>query len=466
MLSFGGRHFLVIPFCTVIYSYFDKIVCVGAATCVARWPLSQPVANKTMIVREALDNGLCLLTESMPDVRSVSLGVWLTRGSRHEDREHEGIAHLAEHMLFKGTDNRSAKDIAQEVDSIGGHLDAFTAKECASYYIKVLDEHLPRAVDLLADLVRRPVFDAEDLEKEKKVILEEIKMVEDTPDDLVHEEFMASFWPNHPLGRSILGTAESVAGITRERLRDFFDRTYVSGNLLVAAAGHLEHAHVRELIGTAFESLDTRREPIQSDPPTPRPSLVIRNKDLEQSHLVVGAPALPHDHDDRYASYVLNTILGGSMSSRLFQKVREERGLAYAVSSGLASYRDAGALTIYAGCDAAAVPEVVDVVVDELRTLKREPVPADELQRAKDHIKGNLVLGLESTGSRMSQMARSEMYFGRQVDLTENLAAIDGVSADDVSKVASELVSDGSLGATVLGPGTEKVVLQSQLALA
>jgi predicted Zn-dependent peptidase len=419
-----------------------------------------------MIVRDALDNGLGLLTESMPDVRSVSLGVWLTRGSRHEDPEHEGIAHLAEHMLFKGTDNRSAKDIAQEVDSIGGHLDAFTAKECASYYIKVLDEHLPRAVDLLADLVRRPVFDADDLEKEKKVILEEIKMVEDTPDDLVHEEFMASFWPNHPLGRSILGTAESVTGITRGRLRDFFDRTYVSGNLLVAAAGHLEHEQVRDLIGAAFASLDSRREPMQSVPPTPRPSLVTRQKDLEQSHLVLGTRALPHDHDDRYASYVLNTILGGSMSSRLFQKVREERGLAYAVSSGLASYRDAGALTIYAGCDAAAVPEVVDVVVDELRTLRQELVPADELQRAKDHIKGNLVLGLESTGSRMSQMARSEMYFDRQIDVSENLAAIDNVSADDVRKVAAELASDGSLAATVLGPGAETAVLESQLAVA
>ncbi len=418
-----------------------------------------------MIVRDVLDHGPRLLTESMPDVRSVSLGVWLTRGSRHEGGEHEGIAHLAEHMLFKGTTTRTAQEIAQEVDSIGGQLDAFTAKEFASYYIKVLDEHLPRAVDLLSDLVRRPAFDPDDLEKEKKVILEEIKMVEDIPDDLVHEVFTASFWPEHPLGQSILGSPDSVNGITRGALRDFFDRTYVSGNLVVAAAGNLDHARVRELIGAAFDSKAREPEPVTVTPPTPRPRLVIRDKELEQSHLCLGMQAFRQGHEDRYTGYVLNTVLGGSMSSRLFQNIREKRGLAYAVSSGLTSYQDTGALTIYAGCDAEVVREVIMLIVSELKTLRHEPVPADELQRAKDHLKGNLVLGLESTTSRMSQLARSEICYGRQFDLSEHLSAIDDVASEDVQRVAAELFSGRSLAATVLGPVNGMKISESELAL-
>ena len=418
-----------------------------------------------MIVRDVFDHGLRLLTESMPDVRSVSLGVWLTRGSRHEGAEHEGIAHLAEHMLFKGTTTRTAQDIAQEVDSIGGQLDAFTAKELASYYIKVLDEHLPRAVDLLSDLVRHPAFAPDDLEKEKKVILEEIKMVEDIPDDLVHEVFAASFWPEHPLGQSILGSPDSVTDTSRVALRDFFDRTYVSGNIVVAAAGNLDHASVRDLIGAAFDSEAGAAEPVTLTPPTSQPRLVIRDKELEQSHLCLGLRSYPQDHEDRYASYVLNTVLGGSMSSRLFQNVREERGLAYAVSSGLISYRDTGALTIYAGCDATAVPEVISLIVSELKTLRRQGVPAEELQRAKDHLKGNLVLGLESTTSRMSQLARSEICYGRQIDVSEHLSAIDDVGSDDVLRVAGELFVNGSLGATVLGPVNGMKVSESELAL-
>ena len=418
-----------------------------------------------MIVREVFDNGLCLLTESMPDVRSVSLGAWLTRGSRHEGSEHEGIAHLAEHMLFKGTTRRTAQDIAQDVDSIGGQLDAFTAKECAGYYIKVLDDHLPRAVDVLSDLLQHPAFPDVELEKEKKVILEEIKMVEDVPDDLVHEMFTASFWPSHPLGRSILGTPESVTAVSGGSLRDFFERAYVGGHLVMAVAGHLEHGHVRDVIHEAFADIPATPEPIESLPPTPQAGLVAREKDLEQSHLCLGTPGYPQDHEDRYASYVLNTVLGSSMSSRLFQNVREKRGLAYAVNSSLVSYRDSGVLTVYAGCDPAKVPEVIELVVAELRTLRRNPVPADELQRAKDHLKGNLVLSLESTTSRMSQLARSEIYFSRQIDLSEHLEAIDAVGADDVERVATALFADGSVGATVLGPLNGMPLSDAQLAI-
>jgi predicted Zn-dependent peptidase len=404
-----------------------------------------------MIKRDVFNNGLCLLTESMPGVRSVSLGAWLARGSRHEGAA-TGIAHFTEHMLFKGTTSRSAEDIAQQADSIGGQLNAFTAKECASYYIKVLDEHLPRAVDLVSDLLRSPAFHDDDVGREKKVILEEIKMGEDIPDELVHELFAESFWPKHPLGRSIAGSPESVSSITSASLRIFFERTYVADNLVVTAAGNLEHAAVRDLIEQSFGDLPSRAESIDQAPPITQPRLMVRTKDIEQSHLCLGTPGYSQTHEDRYPSYVLNTVLGGSMSSRLFQNIREKRGLAYAVSSSLESYRDVGALTIYAGCAATEVSEVIDLVVAELRDLKARSIPAEELQRAKDISKANLVFGLESTASRMSQLARSELYFGRQIDLSEDLACLDSVNADDVQRVAADLFSKGDLAVTVLGP--------------
>ena len=418
-----------------------------------------------MITRDVYDNGLCLLTESMPDVRSVSLGVWLTRGSRHEGPAAAGMAHFTEHMLFKGTTTRTAEDIAQQVDSMGGQLDAFTAKECTSYYVKVLDEHFPRAVELLADLLLRPAFRADDVDREKKVVLEEIKMVEDMPDDLVHELFTRSFWPDHPLGRSILGSPDSVGGITAASLRAFFERAYVAGNLVVAVAGHLDHAAVRDLIGGAFGGLPAAAEPADETPPATRVNVLFRGKEIEQSHVCLGMQGYAQAHEDRYASYVLNTVLGGSMSSRLFQNIREKRGLAYAVSSGLESYRDAGMLTIYAGCDAAAVREVVDLVVAELRDLRNRPIAAGELQRARDHLKGNLVLGLESTSHRMSQLARSEIYFGRQIGPDEHLGRLDAVSARDVQRVAADLFSNGGCAAAVVGPEGEGVVSAGQLDL-
>ena len=418
-----------------------------------------------MIVRDVFDNGLCLLTESMPDVRSVSLGAWLTRGSRHEDPAHAGIAHFVEHMLFKGTTSRSAEDIAQEIDSIGGQLDAFTAKECASYYFKVLDEHLPRAVDVLSDLLLHPAFDDDDITREKKVVLEEIKMVEDTPDDLVHEIFTESFWYGHPLGRPILGSSESVRELAGDTLRDYFAGVYAADNLIVAAAGNVEHAAVRELVGEKFAALPVAGDPVVSTAPEAQVQLLVRDKDLEQSHICLGTRSFEQDHPDRYVSYVLNTVLGGSMSSRLFQNVREKRGLAYAVSSSLVAYRDVGSLTIYAGCDAAAVPELVSLVVEELRTLKDAPMSAAELQRAKDHLRGSLVLGLESTTSRMSQLARSEMYFGRQIDLSETLAGLDRVTAADAQRVAIDLFANGSLAATVLGPVGGVALTEAQLDL-
>src|SRR4051812_35229184 len=387
----------------------------------------------------------------MSQVRSISIGVWLTRGSRHETAERGGIAHFVEHMLFKGTTSRSAEDIAQAIDSIGGQLDAFTAKEYASYYIKVLDEHLPLAIDILSDIVRNPAFTADDLEREKKVVVEEIKMVEDTPDDLVHELFTQGFWENHPLGRPILGTRETVESFNSDLLRSYFTNAYTPKNLIVSAVGNIEHSRVRALVEEKFGSLTQNSEPLQDDAPRVVPKTLIRNKELEQSHLCIGVDSYPQKHEERYSSYVLNTLLGGSMSSRLFQNVREKRGLAYAVFSGLSAYRDAGSFTVYAGCSNEAVGEVIDLIVEEIRGVKQLPVSDAELQRSKDHLKGSLMLSLENTASRMSHLARQEIYFDRQFGLDETLQGIERVTAADVQRVARDLFRDGAVSATVLG---------------
>ena len=409
-------------------------------------------APSDMVVRDVLDGGLRLITETMPHVRSVTIGVWLTRGSRHESDERGGIAHFVEHMLFKGTDSRSAEDIAQAIDSIGGQLDAFTAKEYASYYIKVLDEHVPLAVELLSDIVRRPAFAADEVEREKKVILEEIKMVEDTPDDLVHELFTQHFWEGHPLARPILGSPETVEALNRATIMDYFGRAYVAPNMIISAAGNLDHGRVRDLVLQAFNGLTPTAETPNGPPPRVSPQAIVRAKELEQSHLCLGTTSYPQSHDDRYVSYILNTVLGGSMSSRLFQNIREKRGLAYSVFSGLSAYRDAGNITIYAGCANEAVGQVIDLCVEELKTLKRTPVADAELRRAKDHLKGSLMLSLENTASRMSHLARQEIYFDRHFGLDETLAGVEAVSTDDIQRVAADLFSNGSLAATVVGP--------------
>jgi predicted Zn-dependent peptidase len=416
-----------------------------------------------MVTAETLPSGLRLVTESMPHVRSVTVGVWLTRGSRHEPDAESGVAHFVEHMLFKGTTSRSARDIAQIVDAVGGQLDAFTAKEYASYYIKVLDEHLGVAIDLLSDMILHPALAPDDVVKEQGVILEEIKMVEDAPDDLVHEVLTGSFWPRHPLGRPILGTPETVTSFDSPALRAYFQRTYLAPNLLVAAAGNFDHARLRELVVRAFDGLPAAPQADGTRPPSAASGLTFRVKPIEQAHLCLGAPAYHQTHKDRHALFVLNTILGGSMSSRLFQHIREERGLAYAVYSGLTTYSDAGMLSVYAGCAAERVGEVVDLTVAELQAMRDTPVPADELARAKDHLKGSLMLNLESTSSRMSHLARQYIQFERHFTLDEILAEIDRVTAADVQRVAAELFRNGGLAASVVGPAAADAVSSDHL---
>ncbi len=417
------------------------------------------------IRHDVLANGVRFVTERMPHVRSVSVGVWLARGSRHEPSTHAGIAHFVEHMLFKGTARRSAEGIAQEVDSIGGQLDAFTSKEYAGYYMKVLDEHLPVAVDILSDLVSHPTFDPSDIEKEQKVVLEEIKMVEDTPDDLVHELFAEGFWPDHPLGRPILGLPASVSALDQGALRAYFADTYVASNLSVVAVGNLDHDRLKALVEAALADVPLQGSAVTVRPPVATPYTLVRRKDLEQSHVCFGMAALAQNDPDRYVCYAFNTVLGGSMSSRLFQNVREKRGLAYSVFSGLSAYQDSGALSIYAGCANEAVGELVDVVVAELRQLRADRVGEVELRRAKDHLKGSLMLNLESTSSRMSHLARQEIYRDRTDTLDEMLAAIERVTVDDVHRLAGRLFSTGTLGITVLGNVNGLEVTREQLAV-
>jgi len=416
------------------------------------------------VKKDTLPNGLTIVTESMPAVRSVSLGVWLRTGSRHEPGDRNGIVHFLEHMVFKGTENRSGEQIARATDAIGGHLDAFTSKEFTNFSIKALDEHLSRAFDILADLVKNPLLRSSDIAKECHVIQEEIKMVEDTPDDLVHEIFSKSYWQGHALGRPILGTRQTVGGFNQRLVRGFFNRHYVPGNILVSAAGHLEHAKVVDLVAREFGGLSRGPALTNGAVPIPHPhARYRRKKELEQTHICLGTPAYHYAHQRRFACYVLNTILGGGMSSRLFQNIREKFGLAYAVFSGLSTYRDTGVLSVYAGTAPGNARKVISLILEEFHKLKSVPIAEEELQRAKDYLKGSLLLGLESTTSRMSNIARQEMYYGRYITLDEIAAKIDAVTQREVAKVACDLFQSDRLAVTVLGPREGFTIRRDQL---
>ncbi|MGB7622548.1 MAG: pitrilysin family protein [Terriglobia bacterium] len=404
------------------------------------------------IKRTILENGLTIATEQLPHVRSVSLGIWLRSGSRRETREQNGIAHFIEHMLFKGTRRRSAEEIARAVDSIGGNLDAFTAKECTSFSIKVLDEHLKFAIDLVSDLVLNPRLDPKAIDKERSVVLEEIKMVEDTPDDLVHELFIQNFWKNHPLGWPILGTEKTISRIERAQLEKYFRECYVPKNMIVAAAGRLDHSRLVSWIEQKFGQLN--HSPVPPKSPAPRSFALVnaRNKrSLEQVHLCLGVPSYPITHPKRHATYVLNTILGGGMSSRLFQNIRERRGLAYTVFSNLDPYSDTGCLSIYAATAPKSTKQTIALILQELKKIKRKPVSTEELGRAKEHLKGGLVLGLESTGSRMANLARQELYFGTFTSINAMMRSIDRVSADEVREVARDSFKPEAIALSLVG---------------
>jgi len=417
------------------------------------------------IRRQKLANGLTVITEKMEHIRSASIGIWLQTGSRDEDPEWNGISHFLEHMVFKGTKNRTAEEIARQVDSIGGNMDAFTAKECICFNVKVLDEHVPTALDILTDLVLNPNFDTTDIARERGVIMEEIKMDEDNPDYLVHEIFTQNFWKDHPLGKPILGTKETVKRFERQPVVEAYGHRFAPGNIIVSAAGNLDHDRFVELVTKAFESMKPMKNGFHSTAPKIVSRIILRNKKaLEQVQLCMGVPAHPIAHEKRHAGYILNTLLGGGMSSRLFQNIRERQGLAYSIYSDLNPYRDTGCLAVYAGTSLASASKVVQSVISEFRKLKSEPVSEEELSRSKAQLKGSLMLSLESSTARMSNLARQEMYFDRFYDLDELIEKIEAVTSEDLTHLANEFFKTESVAVTALGnlPGLK--ITRDQLA--
>jgi predicted Zn-dependent peptidase len=413
-----------------------------------------------------LPNGIRLVSERIPHVRSVAVGVWVDTGSRYEPAPKSGVSHFIEHLVFKGTETRTAEEVARAVDSVGGQMDAFTTKEHTCFYVTVLDQHLPLAAELLSDILLRPLFAADDIDRERSVVLQEFRMVEDTPDDLIHDLFAERVWAGHPLGRPILGDRKIILELGRETILGHFGEEYGPSRITIAAAGRLEHGQLAELFGKAF--VDFRRECAARDgaaPPDLTPRLELVDKPLEQVHFVLGGPGLHQSAPERYALYLLNTIVGGSMSSRLFQEVRERQGLVYSIYSGNAAFRDCGLFYVYAGTEPTNFPKVLGLVIQELRKVKRSGVTADELARAKDHLKGSLMLSLESTSSRMTRLAKQELYFSQSFSLDQILGAIDVVTLDDLRAVVARLLDAGPLSLVALGPAGAGPISPDTIAL-
>jgi predicted Zn-dependent peptidase len=402
--------------------------------------------------RTVLPNGLIVLTERMDHLRSVAMGVWIKSGSRCETAEVNGISHFVEHMLFKGTKSRSAQRIAREMDSIGGNLDAFTSKETICFNVKSLSDHVPIGLDVLTDMVLNPTFAETEIERERGVILEEIKIDEDNPDVLVHELFTQSFWKGHPLGKPILGTTETVGRLGQKHLLSYHGDRFHGGNMIFSAAGNLDHDRFTEAVAEKFSALDSGPALEEMSAPEPSARIILRNKKaLEQVQICLGVPAPSITDENRYATLLLNTVLGAGMSSRLFQTIREERGLAYSVYSDLSPYRDTGNLCIYAGTSASKALEVVDLVLAEFHNLKETPIGEEELTRAKDQLKGNILLGLESSNSRMANLARQEMYFHQFFTADEIIARLEEVDAGQVQTMAQRLFQPERIAVTLLG---------------
>jgi len=393
--------------------------------------------------------------EEIPFVKSASIGIWVEVGSRDETDAEAGISHFIEHMFFKGTARRSARQIAQEMDGLGGELNAFTSREMTVFYTKVVDEHLPQAVGLLADLFRHSMFSPLEIAREKKVVLEEIKMVEDDPEDLVHDLHTANVWNGNPIGRPILGDVEIIRNLSRRKILDYIRRKYLPDRIVISAAGRFNRSLLIRQLNRAFRTFG--RDAIggwPGNPPAPVAGgrLVIRRKKLEQTHLCLGLPGLPLTHRDRYGTYALSTLLGGGLSSRLFQEVRERRGLVYSIYSHFSGFRDAGMLTVYAASSPKVVRQVLKVTIRELRRLRERGIHSDELRRAVNQLKGGTLLGLESTNNRMSRLAKDEIYFGRFFTLEETLGDINKVSKRQIQRLSELLLDTQKLSLTLLGP--------------
>jgi predicted Zn-dependent peptidase len=411
-----------------------------------------------MYRKTTLPGGVRVLTESMPAVRSASIGIWADIGSAAERREQRGISHLVEHMLFKGTQNRTARQIAETMDGVGGNLNAFTDKEATCYYAKVMDRHVPLALDVLSDMFLHSLFDADELAKEQKVVLEEIKMYDDSPDESIHDLFIQTMWKGANLGDPTIGFNDSVMAVTSADLRAHLSAHYAPNSVIVAAAGNVDHDAFVALVAERFAGFaGSCALPVPEAPGT-TPDALFRHKDSEQAYVVLGTRGLSACDERRYALSVLDTILGGGMSSRLFQEIREKRGLVYTVYTFQAAYRAAGLFGAYAATSPETVRACIDVIVEQFDAMRDAGVTPAELHLAKEHIKGSLTLSLESSSGRMIRLGRNEFAFGRQIATEEIEERVDAVTADDVRALADELLRPETLGLCVLGPVDEAAI--------
>ena len=408
-----------------------------------------------MFHKRSIGSGITFLSEHIPYVHSVSLGIWVTSGSVFDGDTTRGIAHFVEHMIFKGTHKRDDFAIVKEIDDVGGVLNAYTSKEYTHFYVKVLKEDLPLAVDIITDIFLHSTFPTEEIDREKRVVIQEVKMVEDSPEEYVHELAFERMWDSHPLGYSILGDEKTINGFQRDALLEYVGAHHVKDNIMVGAVGNLEGADLESLLSTALSDVAAGEH---GELPSPRflPGSVVKERDIEQVHAVVSFPSLNFSHPKRYAQFVLNTIIGGGMSSRLFQEIREKRGMAYNVYSYLNTFREAGVMGVYAGTEPDLVPELTAVLELELSRIAAEAVTDDELRSAKGQIKGSVLLSLESMSTRLGRMGKNEIYFGRQVDADEIHDKIEAVTADDVLEVARQVIDLNGVSSVFLGPVADK----------
>ena len=407
-----------------------------------------------MITSSLLNNGVRVITQRVEHMHTVSIGIWVANGTRHESPEINGIAHFIEHLLFKGTKRRTARQISLEIDSMGGILNAFTGHEYVCYYAKVLAKFLPRVTDLLTDIFLHSTFPSDEIERERKVILQEIKMRDDTPEECIHDRYHQNFWSGHPLGFSILGTEETIGALSREDIVGYKQSRYHPEEIIISAAGNVRHDELVLLMENAFSAVTSDWTPRRHGQAVAYPTgqrINLSERDLEQTLVCLGTRALPQDHPDRYALFLLNTILGGGMSSRLFQEVREKKGLAYSVYSYVISHADSGSLVVYAGTEPQHCRELLDIALVEMRRTKEEPVPQDELDSAREQLKGKLLMSLESSDSLMTRLAKNEIYLRRNQPVDEILAGFDAVTVEDVLTLAGELFDGACLNLEVMG---------------
>ena len=406
-----------------------------------------------MVRKTVLDNGLKIVTEHFESVKSVSAGIWVKTGSRNESRSQSGVTHFLEHMLFKGTESRSSYDIAMSMESVGGYLNAFTSSEYTCYFSRCLSTQLDRALDVLSDMILHPSLPEEEIEKEKNVVVEEMKMYRDSPNDYLLEQFVGHAFKGHPLGQSTLGYEDTVSAFSREDLYAYMNGRYQPSNLLVAVAGNVDHEEVVQLVSGFFDEKPSNElKELDQTLPAYQTGQLKLTKPIEQTHLVTGRRGLDYDHDDKYRLLLANTVLGGGMSSRLHQNIREKYGYCYSITSFNQSYKDTGLYGIYVGTDEQYVDHVRELIQKELDKLKQEPIPEKELSEAKSQLKGKLLLSLESMSNRMSRLAKSEIYFNRFVTMDELIDKIDEVQADEIQEFARDFYNSEMFSEAILTP--------------